>query len=246
MDEARDAELGTVCSLLTGQGHEEVAKRLAIAVTSVFTKPYEDRHTYDQVCTQIFLEVEPHQVSAFGDLELELIGEAYRKVWAADAIDSCFVTLVPRLVEGDWRGALLGQQRVASNQASLTGKEAPFVEDRMRFRSPAELKLYRVLRAKQVELPPDDTITILPNPTARVPGHSWEPDFVIAYHGRIGVIEVDGYHHASRAAADRTRDRLLEDGGFGRVDHITAEDAEGPEAQFFVERFLHRLRNSGS
>lgn len=242
MDETVDAELGTVCLLLTGQGDGDLAKQLARAVTDVTTRVLED--DFGNPSAVMFLEVEPHYVSAFDEDELRRVANAYSQVRLVDGHQVAMVNAVPRLVEGDWRPQVLGRHPNASNQASLVYKEAPFVEDRMRFRSSAELNLYRALRSRQLELPPGDTITILPNATARVPGHSWEPDLVIAYHGRVGAIEVDGSHHANRHAADRSRDRIFEDGGFAYVDHITAEEADGPEAQFFVERFLRRLRQA--
>lgn len=240
MEETVDAELGTVCLLLTGQGHGDLAKQLARAVTDVTAQVHED--DFGEPYAVMFLEVEPPFVNAFDDDELQLVANAYSRLWLAKGRHVSIVYAVPRLVEGNWRSQILGRHSQVSNQATLVGKDAPFVEDRMRFRSSAELNLYRALRSKQLEFAPGDTITILPNATARVPGHSWEPDFVIAYHGRVGAIEVDGSHHANRHAADRSRDRIFEDGGFAYVDHITAEEADGPEAQFFVERFLRRLR----
>ena len=46
----------------------------------------------------------------------------------------------------------------------------------------------------------------MPNPSVRVPGHTWEPDFLVAYNKRVGVIEVDGSTHHNRWAADKTKD----------------------------------------
>jgi len=55
-------------------------------------------------------------------------------------------------------------------------------------------------------------------------------------------LEVDGATHAARAAADRSRDRRLEDAGIADVDHLDAESASDPaEAAQFVDRFVERL-----
>lgn len=62
--------------------------------------------------------------------------------------------------------------------------------------------MYEALKRAQESRPPADTITIVPLPSARVPGHTWEPDFLVAYRGRVGAIEVDGPHHTGKRAAE--------------------------------------------
>jgi hypothetical protein len=133
-------------------------------------------------------------------------------------------------VEGDWRADL--QRRLAvkpSNQARLVPAYVPFLyEDRMAFRSDPELSVYRAVRRAQASLPPHETIGILPNPCMRIAGNTWEPDNLVTYKNRVGVIEVDGPHHRQRWAADNTKDNLYEDAGVAYVQRITVEDTESP------------------
>ena len=114
--------------------------------------------------------------------------------------------------------------------------------DRLLFRTPEELLVYDELCRIQRELPRHENLTIAPVQAVRVPGHTWEVDLLVMYRGRVGVIEVDGGAHHGRWAADRTRDRLLEDAGVAYVDRIPVEEARDPaEVRAFLDRFLFRL-----
>jgi hypothetical protein len=116
------------------------------------------------------------------------------------------------------------------------------VRDSMRFRDKAEVVLYEALKEKQHSLPVTDTISIIPNASVRVLGHTWEPDFIVVYRGRTGVIEVDGGSHRKKYASDKSRDQILEDCGISWVERIDVADAENPaECKTFVDRFLKRL-----
>ncbi len=66
---------------------------------------------------------------------------------------------------------------------------------------------------------------------------TWEPDFLVIYKGRAGIIEVDGRTHVKKWLSDGSRDCLFEDAGVAYVDHIDAADIGGPE----VDQFLRRL-----
>lgn len=101
--------------------------------------------------------------------------------------------------------------------------------------------MYRSLKRAQAQLPPGETLTIVPGPAVRIPAHTWEPDFLVIYKGRAGIIEVDGRTHVKKWSSDRSRDRLFEDAGVAYVDHIDAADTEGPGVDQFVERFLRKL-----
>jgi hypothetical protein len=116
----------------------------------------------------------------------------------------------------------------------------------MRFRDQAERAVYRALKRAQQSLPSHESLTVLPNCAAltRI-GSTWEPDFVVAYKGRVGVIEVDGASHQGRAAADQTRDRFFEDSGMAYVDRWPVEDTTDERAlDTLVARFLLRLSAS--
>lgn len=114
--------------------------------------------------------------------------------------------------------------------------------DRLRFRTVEEKFLYLALRDLQARMPEFDSLTIAPLCKIRVPGRTWEVDFMVTYRGKCGVIEVDGAVHRGKWADDRSRDRLLEDAGIAYVDRIDVRDvAERAELDVFIRRFLARL-----
>jgi hypothetical protein len=87
------------------------------------------------------------------------------------------------LTEPGWREraeARLGQG--PSNQGTAAPPPKRWItEDRMRFRDVGERNVYRAFKRAQQRLPSTESITILPNASARpFVGHTWEPDFVIA------------------------------------------------------------------
>jgi hypothetical protein len=109
------------------------------------------------------------------------------------------------------------------------------------FDEPEEMSVYRALLSLQDRLPARANLLVA-RAVVRVPGKNFKPDLLVVYHGRAGVIEVDGASHYARAAADRSRDRLLEDAGIAYIDHLDAESArDEKECQIFVERFINRL-----
>ena len=113
--------------------------------------------------------------------------------------------------------------------------------DQMNFDRPEELALYRQFLALQAGMPARRSLLVA-RAVVRVPGRTLKPDLVVIHRGRAGVVEVDGATHHGRAAADRSRDRLLEDAGIFYVDHLDAESAsDSAEATLFVERFVERL-----
>jgi hypothetical protein len=64
-----------------------------------------------------------------------------------------------------------------------------------------------------------------------------EPDFVICYRGKWGVLAVDGSSHEGRKAQDSEKDRLYHSHGIGVVRRYTEEQARvHPEA--IVAEFL--------
>jgi hypothetical protein len=82
------------------------------------------------------------------------------------------------------------------------GPEHPVV-DGLHFTNQWEHRVYVVLRSKETSLPPTETIGIFPLPGGRVLGHTVEPDILVTYRGRTGVIEIDGPHHDGRHARHR-------------------------------------------
>jgi very-short-patch-repair endonuclease len=66
-----------------------------------------------------------------------------------------------------------------------------------------------------------------------------EPDFVIVYKGRVGVLEVDGAYHTGRAADDHKRDLFFEQSGIF-VKHFNGDDVRS-NVKLVVETFLKLL-----
>lgn len=149
------------------------------------------------------------------------------------------------LTEPGWREraeARLGQG--PSNQGTAAPPPKKWItEDRMRFRDVGERNVYRAFKRAQQRLPSTESITILPNASARpFVGHTWEPDFVIAYKGRVGIVEIDGPSHQGRAAADKSRNHFFENSGVAYVDRWAVEDStDDATLDEHVERFLKRL-----
>jgi hypothetical protein len=144
----------------------------------------------------------------------------------------------------DWRERVLARLNPDPvNQANIGPPiERPIIEDRCAFRSREEQRVYRALKRARDQRPDDDTLGIAPNPALVIHGHTWEPDLVITYRGRVGVVQVDGPHHRGRLAAEASRDRLLRHSGIAEIDHFTVEDtASDDDLDILVARFLQRL-----
>ena len=91
-------------------------------------------------------------------------------------------------------------------------------------------------------MPSDETIGIFPLAGGRLPGKTWEPDVLVTYKKRVGVLEIDGPQHNARRAMDMSRDNLWLDTGVAYVDRITVEALANPrELEAFLRKFLKRL-----
>jgi hypothetical protein len=87
-------------------------------------------------------------------------------------------------------------QTSLSNQAINPMLSAPQPSrHNMRFRSEAEAIMFDSLAEKQKQLPKADTILIIPLPSVWTGRNRWEPDFIVTYKGRSGVIEIDDPTH---------------------------------------------------
>ena len=246
-----DKELGTVAQLLHDQGELDAAALLAEAIDVQFEW---QRNDWGINHYGVTLLVPYYAVRRSNDDLLQAVVEAWnivsKGILDADdrenrgqAISS--VQFAPALLDDpNWRASInatLAGKPI--NQAALGSPASVFPsEDRMRFRDGAELTMYRALKEIVVGFPADRQAMIVPNAAARVSGNTREPDFIIGYLGRIGVVQVDGSTHHKRWAADRSQDRMYEDAGVALVDHIAAEEASDlASAKKFAERFLARL-----
>lgn len=150
----------------------------------------------------------------------------------------------------DWREGLLARMSPKpTNQASIGPRiESPrWMEDRCQFRSEAELRVYQAFkRVREKDFPARDTFSTAPNPALVVPNiAASEPDLLIMYRGRVGIVQVDGWQHQGRLANEVSRDRVYLHSGIAQVDRIPVEDAStDDELEEFVLRFLQRLARS--
>ena len=116
------------------------------------------------------------------------------------------------------------------------------MENGLTFENDGELTVYRALKKIQETYPSDDTIAIFPLPGVRLPRRTWEPDVLLTYKKRAGVLEIDGPHHNARRAMDMSRDSMWLDSGVAYVDRITVEALANPkELEAFLRKFLKRL-----
>lgn len=143
----------------------------------------------------------------------------------------------------DWREQVSKRLGDGPRNQGTLGPSAPeYHADRMSFRSAEELKVYQALRRAQDRRPQAENLTILALPSARITGNTLEPDFVICFKGRVGIIEVDGPHHSGKRSSDTSRDRLFRYCGVAEVDHFDVADIGKQEPlDRLVEGFLWRL-----
>lgn len=242
-EDSWDVMLGTAAQLLFKRDHVDAAFLLMEKVKKATF--IEMNRWNDFTAFQHYYEVDVSSLDDLtDDMEVQIV-DAMNKVGVMDNENCSGVTLVPAKVQGDWRSELRSAMTGKPlNQATLVGLPSRFpVQDKMRFRDAAEVKVYEGLKRAQTNFPRTKAITISPNPSVRVPGHTFEPDFLVTYGGKCGVIEVDGYSHQKRYAADKTKDSLYEDAGVAYIARINVEDTEDTASvDVFIGRFLDRLR----
>lgn len=158
-----------------------------------------------------------------------------------------FQEVLPEITYG-WREQLAeilhGKKR--TNQARIVREEHPrWAEDGLYFTNMTELKVYRALKKMQEDdFPRDDAIAIFPLPRGRIPGYTREPDFIVTYKGRTGILEVDGPVHNGRRSHDVSSEHLYRDAGVSFVDRLSVEATNDPaELRASLQRFIRRLRD---
>ncbi|WP_031480970.1 hypothetical protein [Streptomyces bicolor] len=239
--------LGTTAILLHQQGTTRSAELadMLLEVTSLDLDYQGSDWNVPQFAA--YLEVEPHLRSRFTDDIIRDISKVMDDAVAKDpfAIQSLEVrALVPR-IGADWRQQLKaanGQQ--PTNQARRVRLEPQHpTEDGLHFTNEWEWRVYRVLKERQAALPDNDTIGILPLPAMKVLKPACvEPDFLITYRGRAGIIEVDGPYHKGMRSDDHSRERLLRNAGIKQIDRIDVRDTTKKEdVEKFVIDFLKHL-----
>lgn len=205
---------------------------------------------WNQEVAVLFLEYEPEDESLFKqhedsirDVWFEMVRRKRYEPEILGAID--FREVLP-VVSGGWREQLAeilrGERR--SNHARKVREEDPrWTEDNLFFTNGGELQVYRALKRRQENtLPAGETIGIYPLSRGRVRGATREPDLIVTYRGRAGIIEVDGPHHNVRRANDMTRDELFRDAGAAETFRIPVEALQNPdELEGHIDRVLRRL-----
>lgn len=196
------------------------------------------------------LEVQPFLVPRFDDDVRQTIVPVIYEVAGRHGIRVCRCSVEVRAslptYDPAWRTTL--QDDLAVGNVTNQGRRPRLDGDRFRrdglsFTNRHEQAVYEVLVAMQAELPADDTFTIAPLPGVRLAGGNvWEPDFLLVYRKRAGVLEVDGPHHGQRRAADTSRDRRLYDHGMAWVERLLVEDTRSAQdVRVVVGRLLRRL-----
>ncbi len=239
--------LGAAATLLYQQGDVEAALLAAEVITVelvLWNSGDYEPDDYRAYCT-----VEPQLVPKFTGAVLGRIETAMCTVLPAAAtvvVGSIIVRPVIPKPAPNWRDQLrgVGGPRPTNHARKVRFEAKHPIEDDLHFTNEWEHRVYQVLKEKQAALPDDETIGIMPLCKMRVLGTTREPDFLITYKGRAGVIEVDGPHHEGpkRASNDHSRTRLLINAGVEWVDRLDVRDTtEKAEVQKFVNNFLSRL-----
>ncbi|MFD7569931.1 hypothetical protein ACFV6U_05260 [Streptomyces sp. NPDC059810] len=239
--------LGTSALLMQHQGETETAELIA-DVTALEVRLWNTQ--FDQEGYRVVLVVEPRLYPRYDEAALKRIEKAMDMVLAPSGKDIDEIAVrpeIPHLAAG-WRDQLRGRRSSGpkpSNHARRV-RDLPNhpVEDDLHFTNEWEYRVYQVLREKQAALPDNETIGIMPLCRVRVLGSTREPDFLITYKGRAGVIEVDGPHHEGpkRASNDHSRTDLLINAGVEWVARLDVRDTtEKAEVEKFVSNFLARL-----
>jgi hypothetical protein len=106
----------------------------------------------------------------------------------------------------DWRTEFASLSNEISNQALFDFANKPkYKKDGLNFRSKTEIKIYETLVQRGLLIFPLP-VAVLGNPKVKR-----EPDFVIAYKGKIGILEIHGemWHPPETAAKEAERRRSL-------------------------------------
>jgi hypothetical protein len=112
--------------------------------------------------------------------------------------------------------------------------ESTIQHDDLRFRSPAEIAIYKELKTRN--------LLFFPNAAAVMGGEKpekKEPDFLIFQAGKCGILEVMGktYHTSDNAVKDHKRARLFKRFGIVCIEFFDANECEGNPAAV-VDQFL--------
>ncbi|MFE0488617.1 hypothetical protein [Streptomyces griseoaurantiacus] len=235
--------LGHMAALLFQRGDTVHVNLLLLVRNTVIEHDWESR------TNDLWLEIDPGDTASFTEEVREHLDSVFKQVSARLDYGVTWFGIRETLpqIGPDWRERLREMMSAdrPTNQARRTMPEKPqWVQDRLAFTNSGELRVYQGLKhLQEKDLPSEETISIFPLPNGRVPGHTWEPDLLVTYKGRAGVLEIDGPDHRARRAMDMSRDHLLRDAGMAFVDRLPVEVINDPkELLAWLKRFLRRLR----
>ncbi len=248
-----EATLGHAAVLLVQRGEQDIARLLLDVVKidverdtdpwSSSSDPWSSSNHDD-----LWLEVAPEHRDQFTKQVVSRVSEVCVEISnrRGYGISRVGVREVLPYVGPQWREQLRQQfnGKRPTNQARRVRSSVPrHEEDWLVFTNPGELTVYRALKQiQEKDLPRDYTIGIYPLAGGRVPGRTWEPDVLITYKGRAGILEIDGPSHNVRRAMDLSRDHILYDTGIAFVDRVPVEALNDPaELTATLRRFLRRL-----
>lgn len=113
-------------------------------------------------------------------------------------------TLNVSVASGNWK-SYFGFEKV-NNQALFTFNDSPKISHKgLYFRSKTEIKIYEALVKEGLLIMP------LPVIVMGSEGNKKEPDFVVCYKGKVGILEIHGdkWHPAETASQEHERRRLF-------------------------------------
>jgi hypothetical protein len=218
-----EVTLGNAAAIMVQRADQKTAQLLLDVVNTVVEWDPESRSE------DLWLEVSPEHMSQFTKEITEHIKEVCVEVSRRRGYDLDWVGVreVLPVVGPDWRELVRDQisgKRPTNQAQRIQSEPRRYAEDGLLFTNEGERTVYRALKKiQEKEFPREETIGIYPLPRGRVRAHTWEPDILVTYKGRAGVLEVDGPSHNGRRALDRTRDHVLLDAGVAFVDRVPVE-----------------------
>jgi hypothetical protein len=147
--------------------------------------------------------------------------------------ESVEVKIRNEAAEPDWREQVrAGLESGPSNQGRPFGTSKVITHSGLNYRSKAEVAI-----AEKLEMVPE--LLFFPNSAAVTGKVQKEPDFLVFYKGRVGILEVSGPTHTGRLADDSLRDSFFQRQRIF-VKHYTAEKCSG-DPGWVVKDFLGLL-----
>lgn len=208
-DSAEDKLFFNACQMLLARGYTDSAGFLATLGFHLFRADYYDAWTppfvlrADVSLTQY--EYLKSRSDSEGDITFSPIADIFTELGLN--VEYVVVHLDLALPPTNWRDDLASNVAVlGSNQALFNYRNSSKVAFQgLNFRSKTEVKVFQALVSRGV--------LVLPLPVAVLgsPNQYREPDFLVCYRGKWGILEVQGdkWHPPLTAARDHERRRQL-------------------------------------